>query len=138
MSSIGMDGQRVQLGSSIFRTIAVTGSPAAAAETIVATLVLPVGIRADQNVMLDGWAAFTVGTNGTAIQLRLRQTNVAGTVVAASGALGATAAALIAPNISGSDAPGAVNNQTYVMTLTVTAGSATSTVSAVFLRAMVV
>ena len=138
MSSMAMDGSRVLFGSAFFQTVAVTGSPALAAETIIATLTIPSNIRADQRVFLFGWAAFTVGTSGTSVQLRLRQTNVAGTSFAASGLLNVTAANLVAPSIIGIDTPGLQNNIVYVMTLIVTAGAAVSTVSAVGLVGLVV
>lgn len=138
MSSIAMDASRVLLSTALFQTAAVTGSPAAAAETIVATLALPTNIRADQRVYLLGWMSLTVGTNGTALTVKVRQTNVSGTVVATSGAEGATAAALVSRSIIAVDSPGLQSGFTYVMTLTVTAGSAASTVSAVGLLAVVV
>lgn len=133
-----MDASRVLLSTALFQTAAVTGSPAAAVETIVATLALPTNIRADQKVYLLGWMSLTVGTNGTALTVKVRQTNVSGTVVATSGAEGATAAALVSRSIIAVDTPGPQSGFTYVMTLTVTAGSATSTVSAVGLVAVVV
>jgi hypothetical protein len=119
-------------------TSTVTGSPAAAAETIVATLTDPgfgdtfrvAGVR------LTGMCAFTVGTTGTAATLRIRQTNVAGTIVSSTGALTVVAANLVAPMIHCFDAlPGTA---VYVMTLQVTGGSAISTVSAVHLSAVLV
>jgi hypothetical protein len=138
MSSMAMDASRVLLSSAFFQTTSVTGSPAAAAETIIATLTIPQNIRADQRVYLFGWASLTVGTTGTALTYRLRQTNVAGTVVAASGALTAVAANLVAHPIIGIDSPGLQNNFVYVLTLLVTGGSAPSTVSAVGLVGLVV
>lgn len=138
MSSIAMDASRVLLSTALFQTTAVTGSPAAAAETVVATLTVPQGIRADQSVYLLGWMTLTVGTNGTALTVKIRRTTVAGTTVATSGAEGATAAALVSRNIIGVDAPGLQSGMVYVMTLTVTAGSAASTVSAVGLVGVVV
>ena len=121
-------------------TTTVAASPALAAETIIATLVIPNfgGIAITQKVYLNGWAAFTVGTSGTAIQLKIRQTNVSGTTVAATGALtgGIAAGNLVAQDVQGSDATPGVG--TYVLTLQVTAGAAASTVSAVQLIALVV
>ena len=134
-SAVGLD-----LSSRIVDTVAITGSPALAAETIVATLNLPSfgSPTVVQRVYLDGWVSFTVGTSGTAITLRIRQTNVAGTVIATSGALtgGIAAGNLVAQDIAGSDASPGVG--VYVLTLQVTAGAAASTVSAVSLRALVV
>ena len=127
-SAVGVD-----LSSRVVDTTSVAGSPAAASETIIATLTNPVfnTLAVVQRVYLQGWCAFTVGTNGTACTLKLRQTNVSGTVIASSGALtgGVAATNLLALDINGSDAAPGVG--TYVMTLTVTGGSAASTVSAV-------
>ena len=115
-------------------TSTVQNSPiAAAAETVIATVNLPnfgdtpivAGVR------LNGWAAFTVGTNGTAATLRIRQTNVSGTVVVSSGAVTVTAANLYALDALGADASPGVG--TYVLTLQITGGSANTTVSAVHL-----
>lgn len=138
MSSMAMDGSRVFFQTAFFQTLAITGSPALAAETITATLVIPQNIRADQRVYLFGWQAFTVGTSGTAITARIRQTNVAGTVVQSTGGVIAVATNLLAPTVIGSDAPGLQGTFTYVLTLQVTAGAAVSTVSAVALIALVV
>lgn len=122
-------------------TTTVQNSPiAAAAETIIATLAIPNfgGIAIVQKIYLDGWAAFTIGGSATAITLRIRQTNVAGTVVVSTGALtgGIAAAALVAQDVVGSDAaPGVA---TYVLTLQVTSGATNTTISAVSLKATIV
>lgn len=122
-----------------FTTTTVIGSPAAAAETIVATLPNVSTDGPNQQVSLFGWVAFTVGTSGTAATLRLRETGVAGTLVANSGALtgGIAAANLVALPIIGVDRPGDVAGMVYELTLQVTGGAATSTVSAVALIAIV-
>ena len=125
----------------IIDTTTVQGSPiAAAAETIIATVNIPNfgGVAIVQKVYLQGWAAFTVGGSGTAATLRIRQTNVSGTVVVSTGALtaGIAAAALAAQDVSGSDAtPGVA---TYVLTLQITSGATNTTISAVQLLALVV
>src|SRR5690348_2608733 len=89
----------------LLSTTTVAASPSAAAETIIATLTVP--SFGDQQVVsgiqLTGWAAYTVGTSGTAVTLRLRQTNVSGTVVASTGALTKTAASLYADDVNGTD-----------------------------------
>ena len=130
----------IDLSARIVDTTTVVASPAAAAETIIGSLTIPNfgGITVTQKIYLAGWAAFTVGTSGTATTLRIRQTNVSGTVIVTTGALtaGIAAAALVAQDVVGSDAtPGVA---TYVLTLQVTAGAAASTVSAVQLLALVV
>lgn len=137
---IRYDSQGLDLTKRVQVTTAITGSPALAAETIIATLALtgfsdtPIVSGID----LSGWAAFTVGTSGTAITMRIRQTNVSGTVVATSGPLtgGIAAAALVAQDVEAFDAGAGVG--TYVLTLQVTGGAAASTVSATKLRAILV
>lgn len=129
----------VDLSARIVASTAVVGSPLAAAETIIASVTVPGGLTYATGVFVSGWAAFTVGTSGTAVTLRLRQTSVTGTVVATSGALtgGVAAAGLLAQDVAGFDAaPG--DGQIYKMTLQVTAGSAVSTVSAVALFALAI
>ncbi len=117
----------------------VVASPAAAAETIIASITISEPEAIAAGILLSGWAAFTVGTNGTAVRLRIRRTNVAGTVVADTGALtgGVAAAALMAQDVEGVDQPAASQGDVYVLTLQVTGGSAASTVSAVSLKAIV-
>jgi hypothetical protein len=135
-NALGLD-----LSGRFFFTTTVVASPAAAAETIIASLTIPSNIAAVAGVDLTGWAAYTVGTNGTAVTFRLRQTQVAGTLVASSGALTGSqhgAAILSADDIEGFDAAPTLPGQIYVLTMQVTAGSAASTVSAVKLRAIVV
>lgn len=118
----------------------VDASPALAAETIIATLNLVsfADISVVSGIRLSGWAAFTVGTSGTAVRMRIRQTNVAGTVKADTGALtgGVAAAALMAQDVEGFDSGAGV--ATYVLTLQVTAGAAVSTVSALLLQAAII
>lgn len=139
-ATIQLAATGLDLSSRIVDTTTVAASPAAATETIIGTLTIPnfAGLAVVQKIYLAGWAAFTVGTSGTAATLRIRQTNVSGTVVTTTGALtgGVTAANLLAQDIAGSDAaPGVA---TYVLTLQVTGGAAASTVSALQLLALVV
>jgi hypothetical protein len=137
---IRYDSQGLDLTKRVQVTTAITGSPALAAETIIATLALTgfTDTAIISGIELSGWAAFTVGTSGTACTMRIRQTNVAGTVIASTGALtgGIAAAALVAQDVEGFDAGAGV--ATYVLTLQVTAGAAASTVSATKLRAILV
>jgi hypothetical protein len=117
---------------------AVTASPAAASETIIGTLTIPsfADISVVNGIILSGWCAYTVGTSGTAVTLKLRQTNVAGSTIATSGAMTKTAASLYADDINGVDVGAGVG--VYVLTMTVTSGAAASTVSAVYLGAVIV
>jgi hypothetical protein len=121
----------------VFTTATVAGSPAAAAETIVATVTVGSIPRSEMGVLLCTTVAFTVGTSGTAFNLRLRRTGLAGTVVFNTGALTAVAGNLLAPAAIAFDAIGTAQNQVYVATLQVTGGAAASTVSAVNLTAVV-
>lgn len=127
-TSAGIDfSQRVQVSTT------VAASPALAAETVIASLTLQGDVAVQRSVILRGWAAFTVGTSGTAVRLRIRQTNVSGTVVGDSGALtgGVAAGNLLVESVAGVDASPSNTGQVYALTLQVTAGAGASTVSAV-------
>lgn len=138
--AISTTAPEIDLSQRAGATTTVVASPALAAETIIASLTLNTDEVIASGVMLRGFAAFTVGTSGTAVTLRLRRTNVAGTVVATTGALtgGIAAGNLVAETILGFDTGAATTGQVYVLTLQVTAGAAASTVSAVELDALVV
>jgi hypothetical protein len=116
----------------------VDASPSGSTETVIATLTIPNfnDIALVSGVQLDGWAAFTVGTSGVSANLRIRQTNASGTIIAASGAATVTAANLLEMSVKGFDAaPGIA---VYALTLTVGSGAAASTVSALQLKALLV
>jgi hypothetical protein len=127
----------LDLGNAVVSSQTVVASPAAATETIIATLTVPV-IRDDQEVHIDGWCGYTAGTNGVTGQLKIRRTDASGSTKATGPAKTIVATQVYDASIAAKDAPGAVVNQVYVMTLTVGSGSATSTVSAVNLRALIV
>lgn len=139
-SPIRYDSQGLDLSKRVQVYNTVDASPAAASETIIATLTLTgfADTPIVSGIALSGWAAFTVGTSGTAVRLRIRQTNVAGTVKADTGALtgGIAAAALVAQDVEGFDSGAGVG--VYVLTLTVTGGAAASTVSALKLQAILI
>lgn len=119
------------------RSGTVVASPAAAAETTICTVTIPLDVQPIVGVLLLGFAAFTIGTNGVSANLRIRQTDTSGTVVKATGAVTETAANLDAMTILGMDtSPPAAG--VYVLTLTVASGSAPSTVSATSLVALVI
>jgi hypothetical protein len=130
----------VDMSPRYFTTSVVAASPAAAAETIIATATVNTNAAIATGIQLWGWCAFTIGTNGTACNLRIRQTNAAGAVVATTGATtgGIAAANLVDMNTQGLDTAAVIPGQVYVLTLTVTAGSATSTVSAVQLCGLII
>jgi hypothetical protein len=129
-SALGLD-----LSPRLFQSSTVVASPALAAETIIASITVTSDPTFTVGAVLLGWAAFTVGTSGTACNMRLRATNVSGTVIAATGATtgGIAAANLVDMNAQGVDAAPPAQQQVYVLTLQVTAGAAASTVSAVSL-----
>lgn len=126
------------LSPRLLSSTVVVASPALAAETIIASLTIPTPLVVAAGVQLTGWAAYTVGTSGTAVTLRLRQTGLAGTVIASSGALTRAAASLQSDDVNGVDTAPVLPGQVYVLTMQVTAGAAASTVSAVLLSAIVV
>jgi len=118
--------QKLDMLPRFYTSSTIVGSPALAAETLVA-----------QITGIDGQLSFTVGTSGTAIRVRIRQgtTAGAGTVIADTGALtgGVAAGNLLSQDIQNTDtnATGgaAVATTSYHVSLQVTAGAATSTVS---------
>ena len=135
---IQIAGGGVDLSARYVASTTIVGSPAAAAETIVASVTLPRDLTITQGVYLLAVVAFTVGTSGTAANLRIRQTDTSGTVLYSTGAATVTAANLVNFVASARDTSPAANAQVYVATLTVTAGAAASTVSAVFLSATII
>jgi hypothetical protein len=116
----------------------IVASPALAAETIICTVEVTANLWTKVGVFLVGWCAFTAGTSGVSANLRIRQTSVTGTVVAASGAVTVVATDLYSPSIVGVDASPVLPNQIYDLTLTIGSGGAISTVSAVGLLAIAV
>lgn len=135
---IRLQGDEVDLSQRVSVTAAVAGSPATNEEHIIATLTVPTDVTRVVGIVVQGFAAFTVGTSGTAARLRIRQTNVAGTVVADTGATtgGIAATNVVDVNVAGVDANAVSTPQTYVLTLQITGGAAASTVSAVQLLAI--
>jgi len=137
---ISQQAASIDLQTRVPVSTTVVASPSAATETIIASITLTGDVAVQRSVIVRGFAAFTVGTSGTSVRLRLRQTNVSGTVIGDTGALtgGITAGNLVVENVAGVDASPSNTGQVYVMTLTVTSGAAPSTVSAVELDAIVV
>jgi len=135
---IRYDGHSVDLSGRFFNTTTVTGSPAAAAETIIATLTIGESVAVQKAVYLSFVCAFTVGTNGVSTRLRLKQTDTSGTTLYDSGLVTATAANLVSMSALGVDTAATLPGQVYVATLIVGSGSAASTVSAVNLIGVVV
>lgn len=126
------------LSSRFAGTSVVVASPQLAAETIIGSLTIASfgDVQVIGGIRLSGWAAYTVGTSGVSVQLRIRQTNVSGAIVADTGATTATATNLGSLSILGADAAPGV--KTYVLTMQVASGAAVSTVSALHLSAIII
>lgn len=126
-------GSQVDLSPRVSSSSTVVGSPAGASETIVCQITALSSLsQTTLGVFVSGVASFTVGTSGTAVRLRIRQgTSVgAGTVVADTGALtgGVSAGNLLSQDLQGFDTSPPTSGL-YHLSLTVTGGAATSTVT---------
>lgn len=129
----------VDMSARFVQSSVVVGSPATNAETIVCQITVPANATIVTGVQLWGWVAFIVGTSGTGATLKLRQTNTSGSVInVGTGASTVAATNLIETGCQGLDTAGTLPNQIYVLTLQITGGAATSTVSAVQLVALVI
>jgi hypothetical protein len=128
----------VDLSKRFRGTATVVASPATNAETIIASLTLSDAIQIVSNIKIFGWCSFTVGTSGVTATLRVRATNVAGTLLQTTGAITVVAGQVYAPSIQAVDGSGVLPGQVYVLTLQIGSGAATSTVSAVNLRADII
>jgi hypothetical protein len=128
----------IDLTPRVQHTATVAASPATNAETTIASLTISGNLATGLGVLLVGFAAFTVGTSGVSVNLKLRQTDTSGTTIKATGAITYTAADLGSLTIVGLDASPTLPGQVYVLTMTVASGAAASTVSAVSLVALVV
>lgn len=128
----------LDLSERFFRTATVDASPAAASETVVATLTVTPELAVQEGVIVWGYVALTVGTAGVSLNTRIRRDSLTGTIIKASGATTATAANLIDRAIVGFDTGPTLPNEVYVLTLILASASAESTVSAVELAALVI
>lgn len=138
MTDAQLQGARfIDLSARFISSTTVVASPSAGTETVIGSVTLPSGLSVNSGVLLFGWAAFTVGTSGVSSNLKIRQTSVSGTTIAASGAATETAANLDERNVQGFDASPA-DAQIYKLTLLIGSGAAASTVSALSLVAIVV
>ncbi len=136
---IHLDGTGLDLSPRLFKSSAVAASPAGATETTICTLTCNLDLAVMECAVLFASCAFTVGTNGTDITLKLRQTDTSGSTIFSTGILNAPAAAdLLAYSFAAFDTAPVLPGQVYVLTLTVAGGSATSTVSAAQLMALVI
>lgn len=127
----------LDLSPRIQRSIVVAASPAAAAETVVCTLTVTGISPSSPGVVVFGFGAFTQGTDGTAYNLKLRQTGTSGTTLAATGVIEVAAAKLGANSLCSFDASPSSPSQVYVLTATHANASAASTYSAATLVCIV-
>ena len=116
----------------------VAASPSAGSETTICTLTITEDLAVAVGVELIAWAAFTVGTSGVSANLKIRQTDTSGTTIAATGATTVVAADLHEISAAGLDTAPVLPGQVYVASLLIGSGAAASTVSAVYLRALVI
>lgn len=133
-SALGID-----LSPRFAQSSTVAGSPAAGSITSVCSLTFPnfAQVAIVTGVQLEGFVAFTVGTSGVSAKLDIRQTGVAGAVIATTGATTVTAGNLVSLAVQGIDtAPLAAG--VWILALTIGSGAATSTVSAAQLQAQAV
>jgi hypothetical protein len=143
LQSIQVSGAGVDLSPRFLANNTIVGSPATAAETVVASLGPMTGaVVQGSGVLILAQVAYTVGTSGTQARYRIRQgtTAGAGTVIFDSGLTnaGITAANLVVENIIGFDTAAVFPNQSYCLTVAVSAASAQSTVSACSMAAIAV
>lgn len=137
---IQLDSANTDFSHRIIASKTVVASPALAAETVIGSLSISENEQVVSGILLDGWAAFTVGTSGASARLRIRETDINGTVVADTGATtgGIAAGNLVILDAHGQDVVSNAGGRTYVLTLQIGSGAAASTVSAVSLKATVV
>lgn len=102
------------------------------------TLTIPEYVSVSYGVIVLGFGAFTIGTNGVSYNLKLRQTGTSGTTLKATGVIALAAAALGEAAILGFDASPVLPGQVYVLTATIASATAASTFSAAELIAIVI
>src|SRR5438105_15890801 len=99
-----MAADAIDLSPRVVDTTTIVGSPAAAAETTVASLTVSSDLVVASGILLVGYCAFTVGTNGVGTNLKIHHTNAAGATLGATGLVTATAANLQSLTVMGFDA----------------------------------
>lgn len=134
---IQVGGAAVDMSQRIAHSSTVAASPTDNTETIIATVTVPGNLQLNLGIYVIAVAEFTIGASGTAANLKIRRTNASGTTIHATGATTAAAGNLVNRAAAGIDllATGVGAGTVYVATLTITAGAAASTVSAVSLLA---
>ena len=129
----------VDLSARFAQSSALVGSPAGGSITSICELAVPDFniIPVTTGVILEGFAAFTVGTSGVSALLQIRQTGISGAVVATTGAVTVVGGDLHALSVQGIDT-GPLAAGVWILALTIGSGAAESTVSSTQLLATVV
>lgn len=138
LAPIHLNAKGIDLSSRVQRTGTVVASPAGATETIVASLTLAGNLQIRAGVYLLAMGAYTVGTNGVSVNLKVRKTDTSGTTLKATGAIDIAATKLGSGTVITFDASPSGAGQIYVLTATVASGTAETTFSAVEILAIVV
>jgi hypothetical protein len=118
----------------------VVASPAAAAETVIASVAGNTSLFAGQTFKLQGFCALTADASAVSLVLKIRRASLTGTTVATSATytgIDILTPALVGFHVYGSDTILEQTNGIYVMTATLASAVAGSTVAAVFLEARV-
>lgn len=121
-----------------FSTAAIVASPAAGAETVIATLPGVTCQYSSDTFKLHGYVNITPDTDGTDVVLRIRRTSLTGAVAVGpvgipGGIDGANGA--VTCTIDGNDTPGDIANGVYVLTAVIAGGNSPSVVNGAVLNA---
>lgn len=131
-------GALIDLSPRVARTATVVASPADNTETIIASVTVNRNVQAVLGVLIIAQAAYTVGTSGTSVNLKIRKTDASGSTLYATGAVDIAATKLGDGCLIAVDTSPTLPGQVYVLTMTVASGAATSTVSATQIFALVI
>lgn len=115
-------------------TTLVAATVVTTAETVVCQV--PIVTDGAAAVFLMGFVTFTVGTNGTAVNARLRLDSVTGTIVGGNVALTAVAANVMQLFATGLTGAAEIAGRLVVLTVQQTAASANGTAGVVSLIAL--
>lgn len=131
-------GAALDLSPRLYFSNTVAASPTDATEVVVCTLTIDQDLSLMKGVLLIAQGAFTQGTNGTGVTLKIRRTGTSGTTVKTTGILPFAAGVLGNITIAAVDTGITPAAQVYVMTALHTAATAASTYSAASLVALVI
>lgn len=131
-------GAALDLSPRLFKNATVVASPTGSTETIVCSLTIDGDLAVMEGIWIAAFGAYTVGTNGVSVNLKIRRTDASGSTLAATGAVTRVAAALDSGALQVFDTGPTLPNQVYVLTATVASGAAASTFSAASLIALVI